>query len=383
MSPEPLGPDSPILLAESSPFYRIELEHLLDKFHFRNITSVTNNDDAINESKSQSFSLILASTNLTGAKGAKLFHSIRDTGINSQTPFIMTYTAEEKKIALSIGASAILEKPTKADNFHPLLENLFSQKLAVKSENEEERRKNLAATAQFAEQGNKLLDEGDLGGAQKAFEEALRIERDSAEVFIGLAKLYAAKEDDINATQALVEARRIEPAAVMRYHHLRQEATFIERGKRHLTKRRFAKAESLFEKSLEINHENLDANIGPVEARLALRESGNAWQAFESAVALKENSRDHAGYNHIGLVATRYKDYEMVHRSFELASSIGPGDPSVHYNRASVYLLQKKFEKSLELLDKSLSIKADFTKAKAMREKVEKRVNERQTTGTS
>ena len=86
MSPEPLGPDSPILLAESSPFYRIELEHLLDKFHFRNITSVTNNDDAINESKSQSFSLILASTNLTGAKGAKLFHSIRDTGINSQTP---------------------------------------------------------------------------------------------------------------------------------------------------------------------------------------------------------------------------------------------------------------------------------------------------------
>ncbi len=383
MSPEPLGPDSPILLAESSPFFRIELERLLDKFYFRNITSVTTSDDALKESKSQSFSLIIASTNLTGAKGAKLFHSIRETGINSQTPFIMTYTAEEKEIALFVGASAILEKPTKADNFLPLLENLFSQKLAVKSENEEERRKNLAAIAQFAEEGNKLLDEGYLGGAQKAFEEALKIGRDSAEVFIGLAKLYAAKEDDLNATQALVEARRIDPATVIRYHLLCQEAAFIEKGKRQLAKRRFVQAESLFEKALEINHENMDANVGLVEARLALREAGNAWEAFERAVALKENARDHAGYNHIGLAATRYNDYEMAHRSFELASSIEPGDPSVHYNRAIVYLLQKKFEKSLELLDKSLSIKADFTEAKAMREKVEKWVNERQTTEAS
>ncbi len=330
MSPEPLGPDSPILLAESSPFFRIELERLLDKFYFRNITSVTTSDDALNESKSQSFSLIIASTNLTGAKGAKLFHSIRETGINSQTPFIMTYTAEEKEIALFVGASAILEKPTKADNFLPLLENLFSQKLAVKSENEEERRKKLATIAQFAEEGNKLLDEGYLGGAQKAFEEALKIGRDSAEVFIGLAKLYAAKEDDLNATQALVEARRIDPAAVIRYHLLCQEAAFIEKGKRQLAKRRFAQAESLFEKALEINHENMDANVGLVEARLALREAGNAWEAFERAVALKENARDHAGYNHIGLAATRYNDYEMAHRSFELASSIEPGDPSVH-----------------------------------------------------
>ena len=118
---------------------------------------------------------------------------IRSEGKNTKSPIIYMHQAGEEleaQKAVESGASATLKRPV-----------------------EERDQENQSATMSEVERGQRLLERGDLEGAEAAFEGAMMTGGGSSDVFCGLAEVYLARGDKEAAEQVLAEAVQIDPGA--------------------------------------------------------------------------------------------------------------------------------------------------------------------------
>ncbi len=102
------------LVVEDSPTMRQLIAFALKRIQGSKVIEATDGVDALKKLSSQKFDMLLVDINMPIMDGLKLVSLVRADPTNRDTPIIMITTEgaeEDRKRALSLGASAYLTKP--------------------------------------------------------------------------------------------------------------------------------------------------------------------------------------------------------------------------------------------------------------------------------
>jgi len=132
----------------------------------------------------------------------------------------------------------------------------------------------------------------------------------------------------------------------------------IARADRHREKGELFSAEMEYGSALKVDEENVRANFGLGITYLERGESSKAENIFERLVKLDaafEAEHKHL-FNEFGIKLRKNKMLDQSITYYERAMELSPHDEHLFYNLARAYLEDKKIEKSLEFLLKSLDM---------------------------
>ncbi|MEK6710300.1 MAG: tetratricopeptide repeat protein [Nitrospinota bacterium] len=353
--------DSPIFVAESDPKGKGALNRILSEFQLGNVTFTDDFYKALHKGRFEPYALLLVSQTIDKGDSLKLLANLRRQGKNTKSPIVFLHNPGDsaaKAQAEGAGADGVIEKPLEEEPLRALLEKVLGKHILTRKAQTAQEQGYSSATSEAVERGKRLLARGDLQGAGEAFENALVTGAGSAEVYCGLAEVYLSRGEKESAEQVIAEAARINPQIRDKF-RLREPA-FLARARGDLKSQDYAQAKNEFEAAIFAEPKSAEAHVGLGEALAALGDAEGARAAFESALALGERPSDLHVYNRMGIAARRNKDYGQALRAYDKAIAFDPEDPILYYNKAIVLVALKKFREARVLLEKSLSLKADF-----------------------
>lgn len=398
MPDERLDPGIPILVAESDPWSKASLRRIFKEFQFTNISYSDDAYKTVHQGRFENFSLLLIGEGLEKGDPLKAISQIRSEGKNKTAPIIFMHDGEKKESAqeaTSAGASAAIERPVQEPGLREAIESVLDRYILTTSLEAERNQENASATMSSVQRGQKLMAQGDMEGAEAAFEEAMMTGGGSVEVFSGLAEIYLARGDQEAAEQVLVEAERIDPQARDKF-ELRDENS-LRTGQEALAKGDLEKAEEAFQDALvkggngavdafcglaevDLNRGNITAaeralkeaeKIDPKardrfkEQEALFVEKGDqllrekkleeAETAFQAAVVVNENSV--AGNIGLGEVCKEKGDDQAASEAFEKALAIDEAPKDLHvYNKMGITARKdKNYGIALRSFDRALS----------------------------
>lgn len=218
--------------------------------------------------------------------------------------------------------------------------------------------------------GKEFLQNGKLDMAQDAFEEALLKGGDLLEVYASLAEVHLKKNDKESAERAIAEAEKIDP--VVRERFKKFEAELVSQGNERLSGGEFTGAKSAFECAVCVNEKSVAGNVGLGQSHQALGDKEAADVAFQKALESDERPEDLHVYNKLGISARKFKEFKTAIDSYDRAISFDPQDPILYYNKAMVYVAQKKFKECLGSLETALQYNPEFAEAMGARDKIQR-----------
>lgn len=119
-----------IIVIEDSPTMRQLITFALKRLPDCNVVEASNGMDALSKLTSGSFDLILADINMPEMDGLKLVGILRNDPKYKRTPIIIITTEgaeEDRKKAMSIGATAYLTKPIHTDELLKMASELIGK----------------------------------------------------------------------------------------------------------------------------------------------------------------------------------------------------------------------------------------------------------------
>lgn len=198
--------------------------------------------------------------------------------------------------------------------------------------------------------GRAALAKHDVAAAQKAFQEALRVDPKSAKAMVGLADVALARQDSRAAWDWLQKAVATAPGdsgihdAVGRYHYVQKE---------------FPQAEQAFKQAVYLDSSNVQAQVDLGDFYM------NAYHAPLRAIepyraALKSNP-DHAGAHYaLGMALMAMNKPEEAEAEFARTVSLSPTNPLPHQALGRLYASRGQIDKALAQYDEALRIQPDF-----------------------
>ena len=142
------------------------------------------------------------------------------------------------------------------------------------------------------------------------------------------------------------------------YPKMRELNKTIARADRHREKGEHYSAEMEYGSALKVDEENVRANFGLGITYLERGEGGKAENIFERLVRLDaafEEEHKHL-FNEFGIKLRKNKMIEQAVTYYERAMELCPEDEHLFYNLARAYLEDKKLDKAVEFLLKSLAL---------------------------
>lgn len=129
------------------------------------------------------------------------------------------------------------------------------------------------------------------------------------------------------------------------------------------------KAETEFERALALDSKLLEARMQMV---LILLARGDKQKAHAEIELLREEYPNDAGVHFVrGILARLNSEYESALRSYDRMARLNPGDRVVaSYNRARVFMYQKRYEDALHELDQGAEVEPDHPLIKTFRARV-------------
>lgn len=305
MPTEKLDAGIPILVADSDPWAKASLKRIFKEFQFSNITFADNAYKANHQGRFENYSLLLIGDDLEKGDSINLISQIRTEGKNTQSPIIFMYKENQEdlgKQAESEGVSATIQKQVQEPDLRELIENLLEKYILTITLENEQNQENLSATFSGVDLGQKLMAQGDMEGAEAAFEEAMVTGGGSVDVFYGLAEVYLARGDEAAAEQVLDEAVRIDPLARDKFRV--RDAGLIQEGQKFLANGDLEKAEEAFEEAVVKGGDGIvDALCGMAEVSLAKGDTDAAERALLEAEKIEPTARDRLKKHEPGFVA--------------------------------------------------------------------------------
>ncbi|HBK79843.1 MAG TPA: hypothetical protein DDZ83_09245 [Nitrospinae bacterium] len=286
---------------------------------------------------------------------------IRSEGKNTKSPIIYMHQAGEElaaQKAVESGASATLKRPVEERALRELTESLLDKYILIVSKGEERDQENQSATMSEVERGQRLLERGDLEGAEAAFEGAMMTGGGSSDVFCGLAEVYLARGDKEAAEQVLGEAVRIDPAAREKFDG--RNLALLHKGQELLSEGKLNEAEDTFNKALVKGGEFCEVYVGLSEVHLRKIDREAAEQVIAEAEKLDPGVRDRIKRLESTLVSQgneRYQKGELDGAKGAYECAVVANDKSVAGNVGLGQTLQamgdkegseKAFQKALE-----------------------------------
>ena len=331
MPAEKLDAGIPVLIAESDPWSKASLKRIFKEFQFTQFEYTDNVYKATHLGRFEKFSLIIIGNDLEKGDSLNVVSQIRSEGRNTKTPIIFLYGEDQEDVgkkAGSEGASGILERPVQEPALREFIEKLLDKYILTATLEIERNQENSSATLSSVHLGQKLLAQGDMEGAEAAFEDAMMTGGGSPEVFNGLAEVYLARGDKEAAEQVLGEAERLDPQAREKF-DLRDQG-MIRSGQAALTKGDLEGAEEAFEQALVKGGEGtLDAFCGLAQVYLDKGEPGSAERALKEAEKINPKARDlfkdrEPEYIEKGNAFIKEEKLEEARQAFESAVAVNP-----------------------------------------------------------
>lgn len=137
------------------------------------------------------------------------------------------------------------------------------------------------------------------------------------------------------------------------------------KGREHLRKQDYSKAEAEFRSALEGDEGHLKAAYGLGKTYLEKGEPEKAGEIFEKlsrneALFSKENLRV---FKEFGVDLRKGKMYSLAVQNYRKAIQLHPEDAALYFGLARVYGKTQEYDKAVKCLRKCLSLKPDHSKA--------------------
>lgn len=366
MPAEKLDAGIPILVAESDPWSKASLKRIFKEFQFSQIEYIDNVYKATHLGRFEKFGLIIIGNDLEKGDSLNVVAQIRSEGKNTKTPIIFLYGESQEdagKKAVSEGASGTLERPVLEPAFRELIEKLLDKYILTATLESERNQENSSATLSSVHLGQKLLAQGDMEGAEAAFEEAMMTGGGSADVFNGLAEVYLARGDKEAAEKVLVEAERLDPQARDKF-ELRDQG-MIRSGQAALSKGDLESAEEAFEQALVKGGEGtVDAFCGLAQVYLNKGEPGSAGRALKEAEKINSMARDvfkerEPEYLKEGYAFFKEEKLEEAKLAFESAVAVNPDSVAGYAGLGEVLKAMGDDEAAAKAFEDALNIEKE------------------------
>jgi len=146
-------------------------------------------------------------------------------------------------------------------------------------------------------------------------------------------------------------------------------------GEQHLEKKEYNAAAFEFGQAAKEDEENLKAHLGKGKAHMGLGEVDKAKESFEKLSeidSLYDKENKHI-FNEYGIELRKSEMYDLAIENYEKAISIDPDDEALYFNMGRAYYSSGNNEKAKESLDKAISLNADFSEAKMLRDAIANR----------
>jgi tetratricopeptide (TPR) repeat protein len=224
--------------------------------------------------------------------------------------------------------------------------------------------------------------------AREVYREVLKLEKNTAEVYLGLAKLETAEGDPGQAIQILSEALPLMPdgdslrmelakiyITIEEYQLAETQIQVLlespgdisnalfQRGRIHYQRRKYSQAEADFRAAFEESAESFVEALNNLGLTLAAQENWEAAaEVYKKAIAL-EPWYDTAFYN-LGLAELNLEEFRRAGEAFEQALAIRPDFQEAWFNLGVVEGQLGNFEPSIEAYSQALRLDPKDIKAR-------------------
>jgi tetratricopeptide (TPR) repeat protein len=184
---------------------------------------------------------------------------------------------------------------------------------------------------------------GDWMGAEREWQETLRLEPDSVEPLNSLGVLYAQQQRYDQAMPLLEKALRLNPNDAAA--HLNLGAAYAGMGKMDRAEEQFRAAVLLF--PLDFNAHNLLGKLYFDSHRPA-----EAEQQFRQSLQCEPNL---AAYDHLGYIYMQWGDRDRAEKAFKAALALKSTDSRAHFNLGLIYAASGRNTQAVEELQAALA----------------------------
>ncbi len=367
--------DPPILIIEAGFSTQSAIKQLLELFGLRNVTVTGRGYRAIEVSERRKFGVILVANRLVQIDGVEVIQSIRERGMNIDTPVVFIGEHENDYMirkAFQYGATASLHRPLAPETLQAILENILKIPLTTPEEERVRVQKSMEPMKRAVKFAKKLRSEGEFEIAEEEFKKGL------VEIFCGLAEVYLSKGDREAAESALTEAEQIDPQAREKF-GVREE-NFVEQGQSCLRKKAFAGAKAEFHAALTLNGENVSALVGIGEAHCHLNEDTEANETFNHLMEVNAGAGpdDSRILKKMALIACKNNKIDLAWMAIDRALKLYPSDAKLYYLKAIAYIAEGRIEDTLIPLEKALLLDPELTEAHVLEKKVRQMLEKKQ-----
>lgn len=195
----------------------------------------------------------------------------------------------------------------------------------------------------FFEEAIEFYKKKDFDKAKEKYEEILKINPKSSEVYGNLGVIYKIKGDIQNAIKFYVEAIKLNPKNPLVFNNLGNAFKEIKNYKM---------AIQAYSDAIKINPKDFNAfnNLGIVYESIG--DNNRAIAAYKEAI--KINPSHAKSINNIGVVLYKQKRYKESAQIFEIALQTDPNYTEVYSNKGAAYNKAKDYEKAIESLETAI-----------------------------
>lgn len=195
----------------------------------------------------------------------------------------------------------------------------------------------------FFEEAIEFYKKKDFDKAKEKYEEILKINPKSSDVYGNLGVIYKIKGDIQNAIKFYVEAIKLNPKNMFVYNNLGNAFKEIKNYKM---------AIQAYSDAIKLNPKDFNAfnNLGIVYESIG--DNNRAIEAYKQAVRV--NPSHAKSINNIGVVLYKQKRYKESAQIFEIALQTDPNYNEVYSNKGAAYNKAKDYEKAIESLETAI-----------------------------
>ncbi|MGO9995452.1 MAG: tetratricopeptide repeat protein [Steroidobacteraceae bacterium] len=201
-----------------------------------------------------------------------------------------------------------------------------------------------------------LHQQGDLGRAQRIYEDVLKIQPRNFDALHLLGVIAGQTKNFEKSVELISKALVIDP---------QNAAAYSNRGAALRELRQFEAALASYNQAIAIKADNAVAHYNCGNVLKELKQLDAALASYEQAIAIKPNYAE-AHYNR-GHVLQELKRYDSALTSYNQAVAIRPNYVEAYYNRGLVLQELKQPESALKSYDQAIAIKPDYAEAYANR----------------
>lgn len=362
---EKVDPKIPILVADSSTNSLAIYRELFSELQLGNVSFAHDGLSALREDDTNVFELVFLNGNLSDMSGLKVLAAIRAGETNSDVPVILMHGAKDKAAAnesLQSGATAAIERPTKAEHLQDAIESILNKKIQSKSDIQNLSAHCLDIVSKSVGTISVMKKAGIYKDADTPFLDSL------LELLMTMMEVYLAGGDKKSAEGLTEQGRNIFPDIGVRFSELTNEC--VSRGTQLLEEKNYGQAKSEFKSALTLNEFSIEASIGLGECCHFLGDIDDANEAFRRAISSPESSGKPKLLMRLGLIACRYEYYETALEAYDQLISTYQLDPKLFYNKALIHVRKREFGKALPLLSRAITLDEEYTPAKTLHKKV-------------